>query len=355
MKLEYIKIQLANQELRGLPFSFKRFQYSKLASVYEEIKLLYYDTHLCTNEMRNAIPIRKICKIKNKIVLMSKYSETDKFILSSSCRVVKGAKRSVLIDYQRIDIRITSNDYADLISLLNRQTISIVKDKIKDNFQEQFEKFLNFLISNEFGFIVKNIDLYPEISNELYDEHIMLLDGIIEIHKDRYNYLDFKEIIKKFDDLLCGSVQIRFISKATAEFINELLKVIKDTNISYVEMHISEDKNSTNFYHSLINDNPKLTEVFLYGSMNNESIEVINEKEGHYQISLGSIHYKTTLLNESICGVITFEDLTFGELNMHNLLRSHNGCLYKKLTIDSYGNIKNCPSMKMHFGHHSKT
>ena len=30
-----------------------------------------------------------------------------------------------------------------------------------------------------------------------------------------------------------------------------------------------------------------------------KTVEVINEKKGHHQISLGNIHFKTSLLNES--------------------------------------------------------
>ena len=133
---------------------------------------------------------------------MIKYLESDKFVLSSSCKVVKGVKRSVLVDYQRTDVRIISNDYANLIERLNRQTISLVKNNIDTKSQEQFDKFFNFLISNEFGFITNELSLYPEISDEVFDDHITLLDGIIEIHKDRYNHSDFKDIIKKFEDLL---------------------------------------------------------------------------------------------------------------------------------------------------------
>lgn len=290
-------------------------------------------------------------QVNNKMI---KYLKSDTFVLSSSCKVVKGAKRSVLVDYQRTDVRIISNDYANLIERLDRQAVLLVKKSIDTNSQEEFDKFLNFLVSNEFGFITNNVDLYPKISDEIFDNHITLLDGIIEIHKDRYNHSDFKEIIRKFDDLLCGNIQIRILSKISSKLLNEVLNIIKNTNISYLEIHMSENGRNKEYYHNLINNNAKLTEVFLYGSTKNEAIEVVNKKAGHYQLTLGSIHFKTSRLSDSICGVINFKDLSFGELSMHNLLKNHNGCLYKKLTIDSYGNIKNCPSIKTHFGHHSK-
>lgn len=285
---------------------------------------------------------------------MNKYSKSDKFILSSSCKVVKGAKRSVLVDYQRTDVRIISNDYANLIEMLNRRVISSVKDKINVKSHEQFEKFLFFLISNEFGFISEDINSYPEISDEVFDNHINLFDSIIEVHPDRYNDSDFIKIIEKIDNLQCYSVQLRLLSRASLDLLKELSDIIKKTNISYLEIHVLGKIKNQKFYRSLIIDNPRLTELFIYGSENNKTVEVINKREGYYQISLGNINYRSSLLNDSICGAINFQNLNFGELKIYNMLKNHNGCLYKKLTIDSYGYIKNCPSIKSNFGHHSE-
>ena len=47
--------------------------------------------------------------------------------------------------------------------------------------------------------------------------------------------------------------------------------------MSYLK-YISENIEDEGYYHNLINNNPKLTEVFLYGNDKNETTEVINEK-----------------------------------------------------------------------------
>lgn len=66
MKFETKKIQLSNIELEDLPLFFKRIQYNKMANYEEEIKLTYYNTHINSSEMRNAIPLRRICKISKE-------------------------------------------------------------------------------------------------------------------------------------------------------------------------------------------------------------------------------------------------------------------------------------------------
>ena len=100
------------------------------------------------------------------------YSETDKFVLSSSCKIVKGVKRSVLIDYLRTDVRVISNDYADLIEMLDRKTIYFVKDIVGKNSKERFNTFLEFMVLNEFGFITEDISLFPKLSQEINDDHL---------------------------------------------------------------------------------------------------------------------------------------------------------------------------------------
>jgi hypothetical protein len=66
MKFKTNKIQLSNLQLEELPLFFKRIQYNRMANIEEEMKLMYYNSHLDSSEMRNAIPIRKICKISSE-------------------------------------------------------------------------------------------------------------------------------------------------------------------------------------------------------------------------------------------------------------------------------------------------
>jgi len=282
------------------------------------------------------------------------YSSTDKFILSSSCKVVKGAKRSVLIDYLRTDVRVISNDYADLVSMLDRKTISFVRDLIDEKSIGKFDDFLDFMIMNEFGFISDDLSLFPKISDDLNDDHIALIDAIVEVDEAKIVQADFEGLIAKIDALNCANLQLRILSKTTKKFVERVMNYVQKTSIPYVEMYIKEDGISDQeIYKNLILENPTLSNIYVHSSDNDETVPVNLQSGGQISLLMGCVHFIQEPFSRSCCGVINFKNLSFMDVNVHNMTRQFNGCLYKKLTIDVEGKIKNCPSMKNHFGHHN--
>lgn len=282
------------------------------------------------------------------------YSETDKFVLSSSCKIVKGVKRSVLIDYLRTDVRVISNDYADLIEMLDRKTIYFVKDIVGENSEEQFNTFLEFMVLNEFGFITEDISLFPKMSQEINDDHLALIDTIIEVDERLMDSAEFQDVLQKIDALNCAHLQLRVQSKASEEFLLGVMNQVMETRIPYIEIHISESNLNLRFYEKLIIDYATLSNVYVYNQKSSDTFPVNLEKDDYYPLLMGHIHFIEESLSESCCGVINFKNLSFKDVNSHNMIKQFNGCLYKKLTIDVKGNIKNCPSINKNFGHHSQ-
>jgi len=60
--------------------------------------------------------------------------------------------------------------------------------------------------------------------------------------------------------------------------------------------------------------------------------------------------YYTDGISVETCGVID-ESMFILDYENYTLSKNFNSCLYKKLSIDSYGFIKNCPAMKHNYGH----
>jgi SPASM domain peptide maturase of grasp-with-spasm system len=54
--------------------------------------------------------------------------------------------------------------------------------------------------------------------------------------------------------------------------------------------------------------------------------------------------------SELHCGIITQRHLTPPSVQTFFEAKSFNGCLNRKISVDVYGNIKNCPSMKDSYG-----
>ena len=68
---------------------------------------------------------------------------------------------------------------------------------------------------------------------------------------------------------------------------------------------------------------------------------------------MGQIIYINHPLDANNCGIINFESLSFGVETQFKINKKFNGCLYKKIAIDSKGNIKNCPYIINNFQHNN--
>lgn len=283
------------------------------------------------------------------------YSNRDVFILSSICKIVKGFNRSILIDYLRGDVRIISNQYADLISLLNRKKINSVINLIEKDSIDNFNEFLVFMLTNEFAFLTESKRRFPEISSKINDEDKLIKDTIIEVDCKLYNSIDFGNIINKINNINCAAVQIRFLYSIDIDVINQIIACLRKTNINYVELHIEDGLTiDQNFYLELIKETPILSRVYLYNSIVDKKHECFLESDGYIPLLMGTLFLIKDEMIENCCGHISFHNLDFNDINLHNVITKFNGCLYKKVTIDKDGQVKNCPSIKNSYGHYSK-
>jgi hypothetical protein len=140
------------------------------------------------------------------------------FILSSSCKVVKGLKRSLIIDYLRNELYFISNEYYDLIQILNRNRVNEIEETINNESKKPFLEFIEFLLHNEIGFYSKNLNSYPVKENNVYDEFVLLKDVIIEIDECNFSETMFTQLVAEIEELKCNDVQLRFLSKFNLNF-----------------------------------------------------------------------------------------------------------------------------------------
>lgn len=93
------------------------------------------------------------------------------FILSSSCKVVKGYSRSVIIDYLRGNLYFISHQYHDLIEKLDRNQIVKIINHLEDEESIAFfNDFLSFVLEKELAFLVKDVEHYPKVSEEVDED-----------------------------------------------------------------------------------------------------------------------------------------------------------------------------------------
>jgi SPASM domain peptide maturase of grasp-with-spasm system len=280
-----------------------------------------------------------------------KFTQNDIFFVSSSCKLVKGAKRSVIIDYGRGEVQVIPNEYYDLVQHINRKKVSESLASVDEDSKGSFLQFIEYMLVNEYGFFTENIELFPEISTAFDDDQILLKDAIVELDEAVYVEEDFTSLLFQINEMRCNEVQLRIASNTNKAFVDKVLNIVKKTNILFVEMYLANAGNITkDEWHDIFKDTPSLSHVHIYSAEEDKSIDFQLQTLNHHPIEIGKLNYHTINFSEGCCGVISFDSLNFSDISTHHFHQKHNGCLFKKLTIDKMGNIKNCPKMTKTYG-----
>lgn len=276
------------------------------------------------------------------------------FVFSATCKLIKGDKRSLIIDYARDEIFFISNEYYDLIHQLDRHLIIDIEKELEDiESLNYFNEFILYMLDNEIALLTNDIDKFPPISNAVHDEYVTIQDVILEIDEEHFDNKIFEKLCSELTELNCTEFQIRVLSHFNLEFLDNIMQIINTTEANYLEIHgtYNPDIGITEL-HAFVEKYAIISKVYFYSSPEIKIDEVINPTEDYHPISLGTICYLNyDFDNGNCCGLINFESLDFsGFYYTHNKLQTRNGCLDKKISIDKYGNIKNCPSLKEYYG-----
>jgi SPASM domain peptide maturase of grasp-with-spasm system len=276
----------------------------------------------------------------------------DKYIrLFSDCIPVKGANRSAIYDFTRKEIILFNSQYFDLLNNMENIKVEILLEIIKDSENKsKILEFFDYLISNEIIFFVENINLFPKLKvNWEYPSKIQ--NAIIDFDKEVH---DFNKIINELSVLGCQFLQLRFFSNIfTLNEINSLLKVTYNKSIEGIEIILKyENSLSDSSYIDFVETNPLISSLTIHSSVSNRVLPVNFKYKGNSEIPIErNIKFISKNIDSSLhCGIITLSLLNVPSVSSYMESRLFNGCLNRKISIDTYGNIKNCPSMSESFG-----
>lgn len=283
--------------------------------------------------------------------MKNKYNYDDFIVVSSSCKITKGRNRTLITDYLRNELYFITNDYCELLNKIDRKSIKEILLFINETSIESFYDFVSFLVENEICFFTKNSEQFPVRKNER-DAYEHIKDAIIEIDITYFDEDLFKKNISELNLLKCNDLQLRILSNIDFVQLKNILNIVNCTSINYIELHLtySKELNQKKLF-SLIEKYAILSHIYIYSSPKNDIIEFNIKKENYYQLLLGNIYYiKDDFNSGDCCGNISLNSLAFENIDTHNLLKKTNGCLFKKISIDKKGFIKNCPSIVKEFG-----
>lgn len=273
-------------------------------------------------------------------------------IISSSCTIVKGAKRALISDFGRKKLFFIPNQYCDILNKINRKDSETFMDLFSDTDKGEVNKFIQFLLEHEFCFFTSQPELFHEKDADWQGYPGMIRSAIIEIGNPVF---DIKDIIIQLDSLDCQELQIKFLRHVDEIELNLICELVKETDIRYLELFLPNlDKHTDNMLSMLLDKYAILSHIYVYNSPHSRVFSYKIKAENYFPLLLGKIYYLT---NSPDCGVINYFTL-FESLESYDLFlehKDHNGCLNKKISIDVNGNIKNCPSLQASYGHVSTT
>jgi SPASM domain peptide maturase of grasp-with-spasm system len=270
----------------------------------------------------------------------------EKYIIRTShCIFTKGVNRGIILDLQREKFLFVPNDLGDIIDNFENKTIKSVYEHFES--QENLDildQYFSFLIENEFIYLSRN-----PVSNKFgFKPLTKRIDDPNEID---YAIIDINEttdfsISETIDKLLligCKYFQIRLFATPANDFLDELASSISSKEIINIEVILPFEGTQREYdFDSFFLQNQSFSDIYFYNAPVEETLKFYN--------GVFKVHFKNSgIINSNHCGIVN--PVYFGSNStMYDRARFRNSCLYRKIGIDSFGNIKNCPSMKFDFG-----
>lgn len=264
------------------------------------------------------------------------------FVFFSSCFLVKGHNRSLIIDTQRNNYISVPETMYDVINLFKRKkSIQEIISIYGEESSFIINEYLDFLTENEFGILTNSdeFDCFPEMDTS-FEIPSQITNSIIEISE--ITILNLEKIIQNLENFNCKNIQLISYDKISLKDFNNLLIITEKTNFKSVQLILKYSDEIFDSLNKIFNYNKRVTELILHSSKD-------KRKDFNFENTfVDFIDYELKSFN--YCGVVDAK--YFGYINKYRILESlnHNSCLNKKISISKNGDIKNCPGMKDVFG-----
>ena len=266
------------------------------------------------------------------------------FKLFANIIPVKGARRSALCDLQRGRIKLIPNAMFDMISDFNGQDIDSVVAAHPESHRNHIESYFQFLLEGEWGFITDEPDVFPDLD----DAYLMpnkITNAVMDLNKSS-NY-DVSDVIRQLDDLGCLHLQIRAYHDLSPEDVEQLLETTVTSRLRSIELLVGGGESpDTDAWSALCRNHPRIHKLVLHGASEHR---VIQTSETSHVMGVLITHPQRLESHEQ-CGVVDRTEFT-PCISTFTEARHHNSCLHRKISVDSQGRIRNCPSMPESFGH----
>jgi SPASM domain peptide maturase of grasp-with-spasm system len=257
------------------------------------------------------------------------------FILFSNCIPVKGQTRSIISDLFRAKYYFIPNDLFDIISKLKTHSIKEIHNTYGPDNKEIIEDYLLFLEKQDLGFYTSDsneLKQFPEMDLN-WDKPSSITNSIIEINKSK-NYKEWLQIaLKELENLGCECIEFRIMSNLKVDEVKSLLNHFNESRFTDIRLVFSHYLDLD--FKSLINSYIRVSKILIFNSPKTFTENVIG---------IPIIYLDEDYDSHKSCGNID-QDRMLVDLSLFTESIKFNNCLNRKISINSDGEILNCPSL----------
>lgn len=263
------------------------------------------------------------------------------FKLFSCVLPVRGARRCALVDVQRHVFRLIPEGLFEILRDMDGFSIPEVKAAFQGEHDALIDEYFEWLEREELVFFTETPELFPPIDWR-WNAPAEITNAILDLDQD--SDPDFPALFEELGALGCKYVQIRCFCEKDLPFWEHVLAAAHRSRVTSIEIvtryHPGFDKKH------LFDFCQRFPRVILFTAHTAPATEqVYGARTG-----IGHIFFTEQALDSSAhCGVILPDFFTVNIKNVSEALH-HNSCLNRKISIDTIGNIKNCPSMPQSYG-----
>lgn len=260
------------------------------------------------------------------------------FKLYSNCFLVKGYRRSLILDVSRQKQFLIPNSLESLLVELQSIKVGDAYSKYSE-YKQYLDEYFDYLIQNELGHFLEEeeLEMFPAM-NLAYSEPRHITNSIVEFSE--FNEEKARTVISKISELLCEAVTVRFLNTISWEGIEPFLALFEGTIVCNLVLQLNYNEDySIDSLNDLMSRNPRLDRVEIYGVP-----LLTSEMQGVFKI-----RFAEKRMDDISCGCISSSYFS-ANLRFFVEAQSRNTCLNKKLCINSKGDIKNCLHADASFG-----
>lgn len=266
------------------------------------------------------------------------------FKLFANCIPVKGAKRWIIADLQRVEFYFISQGLFEILTVHKNKSVDFIKEYYDFQLDTFIDDSFNDLIEMELGFWCNYVDKFPDLSMN-YHVPFEINNSIIEFNKTSNH--NVKAIFNELSTMNCQFVELRFIDDWKISEIEAILALSLHTTFRNIELLFPYyEELETYDFDIFIFENQRVGNIIIYNSPYDKIVSLKSDAQFYFTTQ--------DLSNNKHCGNIS---IGYFRINIATFTESqhHNTCLNRKISIDQNGNIKNCPSMTESYGNIANT